>query len=197
MMEEYGHLHIGVLAIQGDYERHLHQLRQAGARSRPVRLVADLSGLDGLILPGGESTTISKMIDRFDLREPLLQFADKKPVFGTCAGMIMLARSVADNQASVRPLGLIDIEIARTAYGRQIHSFEAQVEARLNGTVSTLEATFIRAPMITRAGPAVKILATHNDLPVLVSERRALAASFHTELGEDLLLLRYFLRTFC
>ncbi|HOD67679.1 MAG TPA: pyridoxal 5'-phosphate synthase glutaminase subunit PdxT [candidate division Zixibacteria bacterium] len=195
-MSEYGKLTVGVLALQGDFERHLYQLRRVGAKAREVRRPADLEGLDGLIMPGGESTTMNILMDRFALREPLRAFAQTRPVWGTCAGMIMAAREIEDNQAGVRPLGLIDITVVRNGYGRQVFSFEAHLAARLGPAATALAATFIRAPRVTRVGPGVTALAEYRGAPVLVAAGRVLASSFHTELGEDTTLVEYFLRKY-
>lgn len=184
---------VGVLAIQGDFERHVYQLSLVGARPVEVRLPQDLAKLDALILPGGESTTINIMIDRFDLREPLLRFGRSKPVFGTCAGMIMLAQKIENNASRVQSLGLMDIDVDRNGYGRQVHSFEDKLEADLAGQKAQLTATFIRAPRVTRIGSALETLATWKSDPVLVRQGRLLAASFHAELNDDTTLLEYFL----
>ena len=192
-MAQLSHKTVGVLAIQGDFERHVYQLGLVGARPVEVRLPADLEKLDALILPGGESTTINIMIDRFDLREPLLRFGRSKPVFGTCAGMIMLAQRIENNISKVQPLGLMDIDVDRNGYGRQVHSFEDKLEADLAGQKAQLMATFIRAPRVTRIGSALETLATWRRDPVLVRQGRLLAASFHAELNDDTTLLEYFL----
>jgi len=192
-MAQLSHKTVGVLAIQGDFERHVYQLGLLGARPVEVRLPADLEKLDALILPGGESTTINIMIDRFDLREPLLRFGRSKPVFGTCAGMIMLAQRIENNISKVQPLGLMDIDVDRNGYGRQVYSFEDQLEADLAGQKAQLMATFIRAPRVTRIGSALETLATWRRDPVLVRQGRLLAASFHAELNDDTTLLEYFL----
>jgi 5'-phosphate synthase pdxT subunit len=184
---------VGVLAIQGDFERHVYQLNLVGAWPVEVRLPQDLEKLDALILPGGESTTINIMIDRFDLREPLLRFGRSKPVFGTCAGMIMLARRIENNVSGVKPLGLMDIDVDRTGYGRQVHSFEEKIDADLAGQKASLTATFIRAPRVTRLGDGIKTLAKWQDDPVLIRQGHLLAASFHAELDDDTTLLEYFL----
>jgi 5'-phosphate synthase pdxT subunit len=184
---------VGVLAIQGDFERHVYQLNLVGARAVEVRLPEDLEKLDALILPGGESTTINIMIDRFDLRELLLQFGRSKPMFGTCAGMIMLARKIENNISKVQPLGLMDIDVDRNGYGRQVHSFEEKIEADLAGQKASLTATFIRAPRVTRLGSGIETLATWKNDPVLIQQGRLLAASFHAELDTDTRLLEYFL----
>lgn len=193
-MSEFKLLHIGVLALQGDYERHAHQLRLVGARVKEVKLAEHLTGLDGLIMPGGESTTMNLLLDRFKLREPLKAFAEKKPVWGTCAGMILLAQEIVDNQAGVEPLGLMDISVVRNGYGRQFFSFEEPLPATLNGSSTTLKATFIRAPKITRIGSGITVLANYKDVPVLVTQSQLMASSFHTELDEDTTLLRFFLK---
>ena len=116
----YKDYNIGVLALQGDFERHLYQLDLLGARNRLVKLPRDLAGLDGLIMPGGESTTMNILFDRFNLREPLTEFGRSKPIYGTCAGMIMLAKHIDDNLSKVETLGLIDIDVVRNAPGRQV-----------------------------------------------------------------------------
>jgi 5'-phosphate synthase pdxT subunit len=187
-------LTIGVLALQGDFERHLYRLSSLDVRGREVRRPADTSGLDGVIITGGESTTMSELIDRFSIREELMNFCSKKAVWGTCAGMIMLAREVDDDR--VHPLNIIDISVIRNGYGRQVHSFHADVEASLNGTRTMLKASFIRAPLVTKFGANVKILSSYKGSPVLVSQENCLASSFHTELDDDLSLTRYFLEQF-
>ncbi len=187
---------IGVLALQGDFERHEHQLRLAGARPKQVRLAEDLSDLDGLIIPGGESTTMNYLIDRFDMRRPLIEFADDKPIWGTCAGMIMLANKIENNQAGIEPLRLMDIDVVRNGYGRQIFSFTDTITVTLNGASLHLETTFIRAPRIIRCGSEVEALAVYKDSPVLVRQGRLLAGSFHAELDDDTRLLEYFLEDF-
>ncbi len=196
-MDKYTHLNIGVLALQGDFERHQHSLFNLGADVTLVRLPVDLERIDALIMPGGESTTMDKLIDTFNLREPLLEFGRSKPVWGTCAGMIMLSGKINDNLAGVKPLGLIDIDVIRNGYGRQVFSFEETIEARLQGIPTLLKVSFIRAPIIKRIGEQVKTLAVFDNVPVLVEENRIMASSFHTELHEDTRLLEYFLRKFC
>ena len=189
-------LQIGVLALQGDFERHVYQLTRAGAQAVEVRKSEQLDNIHGLIIPGGESTTMSYLIDRFAMREPLLEFAQRRPIWGTCAGMVMLATHIEDNQAGVKPFGLLDIDVVRNGYGRQVFSFSDQLEASLNGDCTRLDATFIRAPRITRLGEKVQTLASYQDTPVLVAQGRVLASSFHTELDDDLSLLRFFLTHF-
>ncbi|MFH1373810.1 MAG: pyridoxal 5'-phosphate synthase glutaminase subunit PdxT [bacterium] len=189
-------MHIGVLAVQGDFACHCRQLELLGARPAEVRLPEELDGLDGLIIPGGESTTMCMLIDRFHLRRPLLEFGKSKPVWGTCAGMIMLAKKVVDNQAGIEPLGLLDIDIVRTGYGRQVSSFEEKLPVDFGSEQVILSASFIRAPRVTRCGPEVSSLAALKGDPVLLAESRALVSSFHTELDDDTTLLEYFLTHF-
>jgi len=184
---------VGVLALQGDYERHQHQLELVGAESRLVRLPRDLEGLDALIIPGGETTTMDILLDRFKMREAMLEFARNKPVWGTCAGMIMLARGIESNQSGVKPLGVMDIDVLRNGYGRQIFSFEDTLKASFGNGKINLTGTFIRAPKITRVGPEVRVMSVFRDSPVLVRQGRHLASSFHTELDDNTTLLEYFL----
>ncbi len=195
-MKKYSRLRVGVLALQGDFQRHAHQLDLLGVRATEVRLPADLQQLDALIIPGGESTTMNILIDRFSLRERLLAFGRSQPIWGTCAGMIMLAKNVEDNQAGIKMLGLLDIDVGRVGYGRQLFSFEESIMADLGDGPVALTATFIRAPKVTRTGPAVQCLAVYRDSPVLVSQGKIMASSFHTELDDNTTLLEYFLKRF-
>lgn len=179
---------VGVLALQGDYEKHAEALARAGASARDVRTAAELEAVDGLIIPGGESTTMLKLIGYENLWEPLARFGAAKPVFGTCAGAILLAKDVTNPaQAS---LGLMDIGVERNAYGRQIDSHIASLD--IEG--APMEAVFIRAPIIRRVGAGAEVLATHRGDPVLVSEGRHLVATFHPELTCDPRVHELFLR---
>jgi 5'-phosphate synthase pdxT subunit len=172
---------VGVLALQGGFAAHARMLRGLGAEVREVRVPADLEGLDGLVMPGGESTTMTLGIEREGLAEPLRAFSP--PIFGTCAGLIMLDRT---------HLGLMDIEAERNAFGRQLHSFEADLSfPGIEG--GPVRAVFIRAPWVTSHGPEVEVLASVDGHPVAVREGRLLAISFHPELGEDDRLHRAFL----
>ncbi len=193
-MSSFSSLTIGVLALQGDFERHLYQLQLEGVTGVEVKLPRHLDRIDGLIIPGGESTTMSLLLDRFALREPLKRFSSKKPVWGTCAGMIMLAKGITDNQSGVKPLELLDIDVLRNGYGRQFFSFERSLAASLNGTPVILNATFIRAPKIVRLGSGLTVLAQLDDVPVLVTKDKLMVSSFHTELDDDTTLLRFFLK---
>ncbi len=168
---------IGVLALQGDFEAHRKALEAAGAKALEVRTAADLDKIDGLVLPGGESTTMLKLLDVENLFEPLRAFGERKPIFGTCAGAILLASEVL--HPAQRSLGLMNMTVERNGYGRQIDSRIGQIE--LEGHPS--EAVFIRAPIIRRVGPDAATLATYNGDPVLVEQGRHLAATFHPELS--------------
>lgn len=192
-MRDYIDICVGLLALQGDFERHAHQVRLVGATPVEVRSATDLEQIDALIIPGGESTTMHYLMEKFSLRRPLLEFARSHPVFGTCAGMILLSTDIQDNQAGIVPLKLLDIGVLRNDYGRQIYSFQDALPARLNGNQVELTATFIRAPRIVRVGTDVEVLAEYRDDPVLVQKELVLACSFHTELDDDTRLLKYFL----
>ncbi len=185
---------VGVLAIQGDFERHLYRLSRLGIRGREIRRTEDFVGIEGLIIPGGESTTLSILIDRFSIREKLLEFCRTRAVWGTCAGLIMLSKSVDDGR--VNPLGIIDISVKRNGYGRQVYSFFHEIEADIDGNKAILPASFIRAPVVVDYGSDVKILARFDNSPVLLSQRNCLASTFHTELDEDLTLTKFFADNF-
>lgn len=175
---------IGVLALQGDFAEHLAVLRQLGVEGVEVRLPGDLDGVSALILPGGESTTMRKLIDRWALREPLLELARAgAPVFGTCAGMILLAREISDGDEPVLPL--LDVTVKRNAFGRQLDSFEDQVNVPLMGD-TPVHGVFIRAPVIERVGPDVDVLARLDDGRVVaVRQHNVLATAFHPELAGE------------
>lgn len=181
---------IGVLAIQGDFAAHVNMLRRMGITASEVRRWIDLHGVTGLILPGGESTTMLKFLNQEGLSAPIIDFAHRgKPIFGTCAGAILLAQEVSSpTQPS---LGLLGVAVERNAYGRQVNSFIAEVETSFEG--GPLEAVFIRAPQIRTIGPNCEVLASFNGNPVLVRERNILAATFHPELTEDDRVHRLFL----
>ncbi len=179
---------IGVLALQGDFAAHWKALESAGAKAVGVRTVEDLGGIDGLIIPGGESTTMLKLLTIEQLFEPLRQFGERKPMFGTCAGAILLATEVLNPpQAS---LGLMDLTVERNAYGRQIDSRIAVIP--FGPEDRPLEAVFIRAPIIRRTGDDARVLASYQGDPVLVSQGRHLVATFHPELTADARIHRHF-----
>ena len=163
---------IGVLAVQGNFREHAAMLRALGAEVVEVRKPEQLDGLDGLVIPGGESTTFMRLMRLYGLDDAVRGFGG--PIFGTCAGMIVLDR---------KHLGLVDLEVERNAWGRQVHSFEADVE--VDGDDVPLRGVFIRAPWIEDAGPAVEILAEHEGHPVLARQGRVLVAAFHPELTDD------------
>lgn len=171
---------IGVLALQGDFEAHRAALERAGASAVEVRTAEELNAVDGLIIPGGESTTMLKLLEYENLFDPLRRFGEEKPIFGTCAGAILLASEVLNPaQAS---LGLLDMTIERNGYGRQIDSRIGDIEL---ADGQQAEAVFIRAPIIRRIGPEAKILGKYRDTPVLVEQGRHLAATFHPELSRN------------
>jgi pyridoxal 5'-phosphate synthase pdxT subunit len=178
---ESGSPRIGVLALQGDYAAHAAALREAGAEPREVRNPADLDGLDGIVLPGGESTTMLKFLERPGLFEALEDFCKTRPTFGTCAGAILLAREVL--HPPQRSLGLLDAVVERNAYGRQIDSAILHSETKFDG--GPLEMVFIRAPRIAETGPGVEALAWREGSPALVRQGALLAATFHPELSSD------------
>lgn len=174
---------VGVLALQGDYEAHAGALRRAGAaRTVEVRNAAELDEIDALVIPGGESTSMLKLMDYYGLFEPLRQFGLKKPVFGTCAGAILLANEVLN--PSQPSLGLLDMAVERNAYGRQLDSRVVKLEGHQLGD-GELEAVFIRAPIIRRVGEGGEVLASYLGDPVLVRFGRHLVATFHPELSQD------------
>jgi pyridoxal 5'-phosphate synthase pdxT subunit len=177
-------LKIGVLGLQGDVREHARALERAGATPVVVRRPDEVPSVDGVILPGGESTTIGKLLDRFELLEPLrLRARAGMPVYGTCAGMILMATEIEGPQAAPHRLGVMDIAVRRNAYGRQVDSFEADLDVA--GFDSPLRAAFIRAPVVERVGPTVEVLAALDDRPVLVRQGHLLASSFHPEMTGD------------
>jgi 5'-phosphate synthase pdxT subunit len=182
---------VGVLALQGAFIEHEQRLRELGAGTRQVRLPADLDGLDGLIIPGGESTTIGKLATTFGLIDPLREFARANPTWGTCAGLIFLARDIGIDRQPI--LGLMDIRVNRNAFGRQIDSFETDLPIAGLGD-APFHAVFIRAPVITAAGPEVEVLAAlDHDRIVAARQGHWLATAFHPELTADSRLHAYFL----
>jgi 5'-phosphate synthase pdxT subunit len=175
---------IGVLALQGAFREHLDTLAAIGVEGVRVREPADLEGVSGLILPGGESTTMRQLIERWGLRQPILDFAETgAPVFGTCAGMIVLSREIAGGEEPILPL--LDVTVERNAFGRQLESFEADLAVDVLGG-TPVHGVFIRAPVVERTGPGVDVLARLDDGRVVaVRERNILATSFHPELAGE------------
>ena len=186
---------VGVLALQGDFEAHSKALRRAGAEPVEVRTAADLADLDGLVIPGGESTTMLKLLRVENMLEALAAFGRRKPVFGTCAGAILLAAEVS--RPAQESLQLMDIAVERNAYGRQVDSRVTHLAPSPDFLSRThpgdLEAVFIRAPIIRRTGPEVKVLAEYQGDPVLVEQGRHLVATFHPELTADARVHQLFL----
>ncbi len=179
---------IGVLALQGDVGEHVRALEESGARALAVRRLPELDAVDGLVIPGGESTTMSKLLLAFDLFEPLKTRIDEGlPVWGTCAGMIMLATTVLDGREDQRSFGAIDMVVRRNAFGRQVDSYEEDL--RVLGLADPFHAVFIRAPWVESVGEGVEVLARAGDDPsgpiVAVRRGAALATSFHPEIGGD------------
>jgi 5'-phosphate synthase pdxT subunit len=179
---------IGVLALQGDFAAHAQALREAGAAPVAVRRPAELAGLDGLVLPGGESTTLLELLERSEFLAPLAEFAASMPVFGTCAGCILLAEEVS--HPAQKSLGALRATVERNAYGRQNESSIETAPTRLPG--GPLEMVYIRAPRIARVGEGVEVLAEREGYPVLVRQGRLMAATFHPELTADRRVHRLF-----
>lgn len=181
---------VGVLALQGAFREHKWALERLGVSAPLVLKAADLAAIDALIIPGGESTTIGRLLNVFGLMEPLLaRVAAGLPVFGTCAGMVLLAREI---EGSAQPrLGVMDVTVRRNAFGRQVDSFEIDLMVSVLGP-PPFRGVFIRAPYITQVGPGVEVLASLAEKVILVRQGRLLAASFHPELTDDLRLHRYF-----
>ncbi|HZQ26660.1 MAG TPA: pyridoxal 5'-phosphate synthase glutaminase subunit PdxT [Acidimicrobiales bacterium] len=184
---------LGVLALQGDVREHTRALVDLGADVVEVRAPQDLSGVDALVLPGGESTTMSLLLGSSGLFSPVAErLADGMPAFGTCAGMILLARHVLDGRPDQRGFEVLDIAVRRNAFGRQVDSFEAPLDvAGVSG--GPVDAVFIRAPFVERAGPDVEVLASVDGHPVVVRQGPLLAAAFHPELSSDLRIHQLFL----
>jgi pyridoxal 5'-phosphate synthase pdxT subunit len=177
-------MRIGVLALQGAFAEHVSVLRAIGVEAVEVRLPEHLADIDGLVLPGGESTTMRRLIDRWGLRQPILELAASgAPLFGTCAGLIVLAAEIAGEADPILPL--LDVTVERNAFGRQLDSFETGLSVPLLGA-TPVHAVFIRAPVITRVGPGVDVLARLDDGRIVaVRERNVIATSFHPELAGE------------
>ena len=181
---------IGVLGLQGAYAKHLAILQQLDVQAVDVRKPEDLEKCHGLIIPGGESTTMTKLINEIEMHDALLKFSVDCPVFGTCAGMILMATKVDDNR--VKTLNLLDIEVERNAYGRQIDSFIDKLDVTTNGQAFSIRGVFIRAPRIKNIGDDVEVLASVNGEPVLVQQGHHMAAAFHPELTGETRIHNYF-----
>ncbi len=189
-MNDYSHLTIGVLALQGAVAEHMAQIEKLGATAIPVKTVDQLAQLDAIILPGGESTAIGKLMREYSFIEALQNFAKNRPLFGTCAGMILLAKNIVGSEPS--HLNLMDITVQRNAFGRQVDSF--QTDLTIKGLEETVPAVFIRAPYIASVDhPEVEVLANVNGQPVLAKQGKLLACSFHPELTDNTHILKLFL----
>ena len=182
-------MQVGVLALQGAFAAHSDCLTSIGVQSIEVRNPEQLGSVDALLMPGGESSTMSQLLESSGLFDPIAaRIADGMPVFGTCAGMILLASEILDGRSDQRSFSAIDISVRRNAFGRQVDSFEATI----NSSVGDFHGVFIRAPRIERVGEDVEVLGSFNDEPVLVRQGNVLAASFHPELSNDARLHEYF-----
>ena len=182
-------MQVGVLALQGAFAAHSECLTSIGVQSVEIRTPEQLGSVDALLMPGGESSTMSQLLESSGLFDPIAaRIADGMPVFGTCAGMILLASEILDGRSDQRSFSAIDISVRRNAFGRQVDSFEANIDS----SVGEFHGVFIRAPRIERVGVGVEVLGSINDEPVLVRQGNVLAASFHPELSNDARLHEYF-----
>ncbi|HEX2057496.1 MAG TPA: pyridoxal 5'-phosphate synthase glutaminase subunit PdxT [Actinomycetota bacterium] len=175
---------MGVLGLQGDFREHARALEEAGAAALVVRTPEQLAGVDALVMPGGESTTIGKLLDRFELLEPLRERARAgMPLYGTCAGLILMANEIEGPQDAPHRLGVMDLTVRRNGYGRQVDSFETDLDVK--GFDGPYRAVFIRAPVVEQAGASVEVLASVDRKPVLVRQGAMLASTFHPEMTGD------------
>ena len=173
---------VGILELQGDFELHHNILRELGYTSFSVKESTDLENLDGLIIPGGESTTISLLIDSFNLRKSILDFSKENPILGTCAGLILMARAIED-ESKVNPLGILDVEVSRNAYGRQIMSKKENITIESDSKTFDMELTLIRAPKILKINKSINVIAEIDNSPAAVFDGRHMGLSFHPELN--------------
>lgn len=181
---------VGVLALQGAFAAHCDALSSIGVRAVEVRTPAQLESVDALLMPGGESSTMSQLLESSGLFDPIaVRLAEGMPAFGTCAGMILLSTDILDGREDQRNFGVIDISVRRNAFGRQVDSFESEIDTR----VGEFHGVFIRAPRIERVGPDVEVLGQLGDEPVLVQQGNVLASSFHPELSHDVRLHQHFI----
>lgn len=184
---------VGVLALQGAFAAHAEALRRLGCETAEVRNVADLDAVSALVIPGGESSTMSQLIESAGLVEPISKrLSEGMPVFGTCAGLILLASEILDGRGDQISFGALDVAVRRNAYGRQVDSFETEIET-VDGTV---RAVFIRAPRIEGVGDSVEVLARHDDEPVWIRQGHVMATSFHPELTDDVRIHARFVSDF-
>jgi len=184
---------VGVLALQGAYQKHVESLSRLDVESRLIRKAAELDDCAALIIPGGESTTISLLMQEYELYEPVKKFAETHPVMGVCAGMIMMASEVDDKR--VKPLGIIPFKALRNHYGRQVHSFTADIKLDFDVNGEPFPAQFIRAPGIEKLSSEVKVLATYDNEAVMIGAGKHVALSFHPELTNDTRIHNYWLNS--
>jgi len=184
-------LKVGVLSLQGGYQKHIEILLDIGIDVKKVRYANDLKDIDGLIIPGGESTTFSKLIQKQNLHKKLLEFIEKKPIYGTCAGLILMSNNIS-NSISVKSFNVFDITVSRNGWGRQIHSFIEEVD--INGFEQKFKAVFIRAPKILDLNKDVEILSTYMDSPIMIKKGKFLGTTFHPELTNDTRIHEYFIK---
>lgn len=188
---------VGLLTLQGDYEKHQQAFSALGVDTVGVRRPAELQEVCALVIPGGESTTLTRLMDRIGLRQPLLDFSVDHPIMGTCAGLIMMSSGLVEEKNSdfgVEPLGMLDCRVKRNGYGRQIDSFTAPIAIDvLEGSSSSFDAVFIRAPRIVDVGPLANVVAVHEGEPVAVQQGKLLGLTFHPELTPDVRIHQAFL----
>ena len=182
---------IGILALQGDFEKHEQKIIELGDKPLRVKTLKELAQCDGLIIPGGESTTLIKLMKKHDMWNAVIEFSKQKPVYGTCAGCILAAKEIRGLQQD--SLQLIDIAVQRNAYGRQVDSFIDDIKIQTNGILSEMEGVFIRAPKIMTIGNSVTPLAWHNNDVILAEQGNILVGTFHPELTDDARVHKYFL----
>ena len=173
---------VGILELQGDFELHHNILRELGYASFSVKDSADLESLDGLIIPGGESTTMSLLIDSFNLRKSILDFSKENPILGTCAGLILMAKVIED-ESKVNPLGILDVEVSRNSYGRQIMSRKENIVIESDSKIFNMEVTLIRAPKILKINKNINVIAEIDNSPAAVFDGKHMGLSFHPELN--------------
>jgi len=184
-------LKIGVLSLQGDYEKHLDILKRLNIKTLKVRYKKDLLNIDALIIPGGESSTLSKLIEKESLYTPLKKFISKYPVYGTCAGLILLSQSIKNNR-EVRSFKALDISLVRNGWGRQINSFSKEISIKV--FKNKYRGVFIRAPKISNCGHTIDVLSVLNDSPIMIRQNKILGTTFHPELTNDTRIHEYFIK---
>ena len=185
---------IGILALQGDFAKHIAMIRRTGHNASEIRTSDQLWQTDALIIPGGESSTFLKIIKRFNLYTDLRTYAQSRPILGTCAGLIILAKHADNLDAEL--LGLIDISVMRNAYGRQRESFVDEISLRLNGNTKNITGVFIRAPKILSYGADVNVIGLHNKDVVMAGNKNILVCTFHPEMTDDLSVHKYFIKNY-